>query len=253
LRFAERLEKFWRNLVLTIPSSEDLNGAVITCYPNVPMLALNHAADINVRENEAENLLAKVTEYFSSKSLLYACFRISPLTRPKSFVSLLESHDFERKTEDSVMTFKGKQVKQALNPEIKVKEISKSQMETYVKLLLEIFEMPTEWKKGLDKLFLESMRKGWRFYLAYAEKKPVGTCALVSLAKTGGIFNVGTLKEYRRRGIGTTLTVKALMDSITEGNELHTLQTENGGNAEKLYRKIGFKIDHTASFFVKNF
>lgn len=71
--------------------------------------------------------------------------------------------------------------------------------------------------------------------------------------KTGGIFSVGTLKEYRRRGVGTTLTVHAVMDSIDEGNNLHTLQTAEGGYAERLYKKIGFVIDHTTSYFVKKF
>jgi ribosomal protein S18 acetylase RimI-like enzyme len=61
------------------------------------------------------------------------------------------------------------------------------------------------------------------------------------------------LKEYRRRGIGTTLTSHAIMNSINEGNNLHTLQADKGGYAERLYEKIGFEIDHTASYFLKGF
>jgi ribosomal protein S18 acetylase RimI-like enzyme len=74
---------------------------------------------------------------------------------------------------------------------------------------------------------------------------------LFSLERSGGIFNVGTLKEYRRRGVGTTLTLTAVSDSINEGNGLHTLQTTKGGNAERLYREIGFVTDHTISWFAK--
>jgi hypothetical protein len=50
--------------------------------------------------------------------------------------------------------------------------------------------------------------------MAFAEGKPIGTTTLFSLKKTGGIFNVGTLKEYRKHGVGTTLTVKAVLDSV---------------------------------------
>ena len=217
------------------------------------MLVLNHAADINVNEDEAENLLNRVTEHFLSRDFPFVCFRISPLARPRSFTSLLEDHGFERKEEESVMVFEGKQVEDKLNPEVKVREISESEIDVHSKLLLTIFEMPIEWKKGWDKLALDGIRKGWKFYLAYTEGKPVGTCALFSLMKTGGIFSVGTLKEYRRRGIGTTLTVNAVMDSINEGNDLHTLQAAKGGYAERLYKKIGFEIDHTISHFVKKF
>ena len=251
LRSVDRLEQFWRNLVLTVPLAMDIDGAVVACYPEVPIYPVNHAADINVKEDEAENLLNKVTEYFTSRGSSYACFRISPLTRPKGFNQFLEENGFERKSEESVMVFKGKQVEDKLNPEIKVREISEGEIDVWNKIFVKSFGIPNEWKEGFDKLIRMFVRKGWKCYLAYFKRKPVGTCTLFSLIKTGGIFNVGTLKEHRRRGIGTTLTVHALMDSMDGGNDLHTLQTEKGGNAERLYKKIGFEIDHTISYFVK--
>jgi predicted GNAT family acetyltransferase len=70
--------------------------------------------------------------------------------------------------------------------------------------------------------------------------------------KTGGVFNVGTLRAYRRRGIGTALTAHAVMDSIKEGNTFHVLYTEKQGNPERVYRKIGFRTDHTVVWFVKH-
>ena len=251
LRSIERLEKFWHNLILAFPSATDLKGAVVIYYPEVPFFVFNHAADINVNEDEAENLLNRVTEYFKSRGSPFVCFRISPLTRPRSFASLLERYEFEKKHEDSVMVFKGEDLADKLNPKVKVKEISESEIDVYNEFLIASFEMPVEWKKGWDKFILEFMRKGGKCYLAYMGGRPVGTSAVLSLGKTGGIFNVGTLKEYRRRGIGTTLTVHALIDSIKEGNTLHTLQTDKGGDAERLYENIGFEIDHTVSWFVK--
>jgi len=253
LRSVERLEKFWRNLVLAFPFTTDLKGAVVTYYPEVPFFLLNHAADINVNEGKAEDLLNRVTEYFKVRGFPFVCFRISPLTRPRSFASLLESHGFERKVEHSIMVFKGEGLENKLNPDVKVKEISESEIDLYNKLLSTSFEMPVEWKRGWDKFILECIKKGAKGYLAYMDGRPVGTSAMWSLEKTGGIFNVGTLKEHRRQGIGTTLTVHALIDSIKEGNTLHTLQTDKGGDAERLYRKIGFEIDLTISWFIKKF
>ena len=253
LERVERLEEFWHNLVLTVPLAKDVSGAVVACYPELPILPFNHAADINVNESEAENLLKRVIKHFSSRGSPFVCFRISPLTRPRTFNSFLENHGFEKKGEESVMVFQGKQIEEKLNLDIKVKEISETEIDIYNKLLLTIFEMPIEWKSGLDKLILEWMRIGAKCYLAYVKGKPVGTNFLFSSTKTGGIFNVGTTKEYRRRGIGTTLTLHAVSDSIKEGNNIHTLQTEKGGNAERLYRNIGFEVDHTVSYFVKKF
>jgi GNAT superfamily N-acetyltransferase len=249
----ERLEMFWHNLASTLPGATKIKGALVAHFPEIPIHITNHATHINVKEDEATNLIKRVTQYFSSRNFPYTCFRISPLTRPKSFSSLLKEHGFKKKADDSIMIFKGSQLEKKLNPEAKVKEISKREIDLYDKLLISSFEMPKEWKQGWDRLFLQLMQQGMKFYVAYVDKKPVGTSALLSIEKTGGIFNVGTLREYRRRGIGTTLTVHALLDSVEEGNNLHTLQTEAGSAAERLYKNIGFTIDHIVSFFTKEF
>jgi len=255
LKNVERLEKFWRNLVLTIPSAIDIGGAVVIHCPEMPLHLFNNATNIHINEAEAENLINRVINYFSSKGFRFACFRISPLTYPRSFTSLLEHHGFKRKLEyeQSVMVFQGKSLEEKKNPSVNVKGISENEIDVFDRVLFTSFEMPIEWKGGFDKIILELMRKGAKHYLAYVEEKPVGTVTLFSLMKTGGIFNVGTLKEYRRKGVGTTLTVHAILDSIDEGNNLHTLQTEKGGYAERLYQKMGFEIDHTISYFVKEF
>lgn len=251
LKIIERHEQFWHKFVLTIPFAEEVKGAVLTCYPELPAFHFNHAASINVKDEETDHLLKMVTKYFQARGSIDVCFRTSPITRPRTFISFLENNGFERKLEESVMVFKGKHLKDKLNPEIKIEEISEREIDVYAELFLTNFEMPTEWKKGIKRLALNWIQQGWKCYLAYSKEKPVGTCLLSSLGRTGGIFNVGTLKEYRRQGIGTTLTVRAIMDSIDEGNSLHTLETDKGGNAERLYEKIGFESDHTISYFAR--
>jgi ribosomal protein S18 acetylase RimI-like enzyme len=242
-------------MVLALPWATEVNGAVVIYCPEMPVPLFNNATSVNVNKDEAESLLGTVVNFFSSRKFPFACFRVSPLTHPKSFPSLLEHHGFERKPEheQSIMVFKETTLEDKLNPAVKVKEIPEDELDLFDRLLITSFEMPSEWKKMFDKFQLELMRKGAKNYLAYVEEKPVATTTLFSLTKTGGIFNVGTLKECRRRGIGTTLVAHALMDSIDEGNNLHTLQTTKGGNAERLYKKIGFEIDHTISYFVKKF
>ena len=69
--------------------------------------------------------------------------------------------------------------------------------------------------------------------------------------KTGSIHGVGTLEESRRRGIGTTLTLHAIMDSINEGHDLHTLQTEKGGYVERFYKEMGFTTEYMVSWYIK--
>ncbi len=249
----QRLERFWHNLVCEqkLTSGTEVDGAVIAWWPDIPSFRLNHAAGIDVSEEESGRLLNQVTEYFMSREIPAFGFRISPLTRPRSFVSLLENHGFKREDEDSVMVFKGEQPSDRPDSGVDVREIEEDQIDLFSELSVTAYEMPVEWTHGFSKMFLQRMRRGGRHYLAYIDGVPAGTCALLSSMKTGGIFSVGTLKGHRGRGIATAMTLRAVRDSLDEGNTLHTLQTEKGGYPERLYRRIGFETDHTVAFFAK--
>jgi len=245
-----RLEQFWHDFVKVLPDTVKLEGATVAHFLQMPVTLFNHVTNVNVAVNRAEVFLGTVINHFSSTGLPFACFRVSPLTRP-SFVSLLERHGFEKEMEQSIMVFDGKPSENRVNSNVKINEVGKDEIDVFERLIFTSFEMPSEWKGALDKLLACFIRKGMRNYLAYADRQPVGTISLFSARKTGCILNVSTPKEYRRRGIGTELTMHALSDSLKEGNDLHTLQADKGGDAERLYRKIGFKVDHTVSFFVK--
>jgi GNAT superfamily N-acetyltransferase len=251
LRIDERLERFWHDFVLTIPFAREVSGAVVTCYPELPMFHFNHAATVSVGDDEVERLLTGITKFFQSRGCPYICFRTSPITRPQTFTSLLEENGFEKKLEESVMVFNGEQLDNKLKSDVRIEEISERKIDVYTELFLTNFDMSKEWKKGFNRLALNWIQQGWKCYLAYVKERPVGTCLLSSLSRTGGIFNLSTLMEYRRRGIGTALTLRALMDSIDEENDLHILETEKRGNAERLYKKIGFETIHSISYFVK--
>ena len=247
----ERLERYWHEVLLAFPQTKDVKGAVFACYPEFPISMFNHVADMNIDEDEVEGLLTKASRYFQTRGISFVSLRTTPLTYPKTLGHFLESHNFEKKGESSIMVFKEGRLEDKLSSGVKIGEISESEIDVGSKLAMTVFDFPIEWEKEFNKFQLDWMQKGGRFFVGYVDGKPVGTSFLFSFMKTGGIFTVGTLEEYRKRGIGTTLTVHALMESIKEGNDLHTLQTAKGGNAERLYKKVGFEVDHIASWYVK--
>lgn len=246
----DRLEQFWHDFVRALRDTVKLEGTTVAHFLQMPVTLFNHVTNFNIAENKSEDFLKSVVNHFSSTGLPFACFRVSPLT-PLSFVSLLERHGFEKESEQSIMVFEGKPSENRVNSNVTINEIGEDETEVFNKLIITNFQMPSEWKRAVDKLLADFTRKGARNYLAYADGQPVGTISLFSKYKTGCILNVSTLKEYRGRGIGTELTMHVLSDSIEEGNDLQTLQADEGGEAERLYRKIGFKVDHTVSFLVK--
>ena len=71
--------------------------------------------------------------------------------------------------------------------------------------------------------------------------KTVGTATVVNNKSKALIYNITTLKEYKRKGV-----CKQIMSNmINELNNLNIkevwLQTEKGYYPEEVYRKIGFK------------
>jgi hypothetical protein len=109
----ERLEQFWHSLVLTVPWSTDIDGAIVIHCPEMPVPLFNNATRINVKEDEAENLLNRVLNYFSSRRFSICVLSNFP-TNSSEVVHLvfLRHHGFERKmNKQSVMVFKGKRWK----------------------------------------------------------------------------------------------------------------------------------------------
>ncbi|GIJ48397.1 acetyltransferase [Virgisporangium aliadipatigenens] len=67
----------------------------------------------------------------------------------------------------------------------------------------------------------------------------VGACLLSLRTDVGGLYNIATAREHRRRGIATTLVLEALRITRESGRRLATLQA--GSEGEPVYRRVGFE------------
>lgn len=79
------------------------------------------------------------------------------------------------------------------------------------------------------------------FYIAKHNNQGVGITMSLVKGDMALISSVGTIKEYRNKGICTTLMNRVLNDLKKENVKLVFLQTEEGFAPEKLYKKMGFK------------
>jgi GNAT superfamily N-acetyltransferase len=79
----------------------------------------------------------------------------------------------------------------------------------------------------------------FRHYLARADGRPVATCSLFLGAGVAGIYDVSTLVEHRRRGIGAAITRHAMEDARHAGCQVAILHASALGAG--MYRSLGFE------------
>lgn len=114
-------------------------------------------------------------------------------------------------------------------------EIKIGNLEIFHNLLATIFHLDEVVKKGFAKL-LENVEA--ENYLIYHDRQPAGIGTLVSNGKIGGIFNIGTLPEFQRKGCGRAMMQFLMKRASILGIEKLILLSSP--LAEKLYLELGF-------------
>jgi ribosomal protein S18 acetylase RimI-like enzyme len=76
-------------------------------------------------------------------------------------------------------------------------------------------------------------------YLGLVDGKPAATSLRSTTGSTAGIYFVGTIAEFRRRGFGEAMTWRAAIDGRKEGCTMSCLEASEMGRS--VYEKMGYK------------
>lgn len=114
----------------------------------------------------------------------------------------------------------------------------------------EITAIAFEFSEALQEKYsaLLDQTKG-EFYLTYFDGIPVTTGYLLMKGDIGGIFNIGTLPEYERRGCASSM-MKHLQCRAHELG-LKKLVLLSAPNSVKLYENLGFKNVLTIDIYAR--
>jgi GNAT superfamily N-acetyltransferase len=108
---------------------------------------------------------------------------------------------------------------------------------TYNEIMAEAFEMPVQMMNDLiGPSLLTSHVRG---YLGHVDGRPVATSALIASDGVAGVYNVSTLPEYRKRGLGEAMTWHAVREGVKAGCRIGSLQASAMG--QPVYARMGFR------------
>ncbi len=78
-----------------------------------------------------------------------------------------------------------------------------------------------------------------KHYIGYYNGEAVG-CASVHIGeKYAGLYNVGVLPKYRKKGIGAVLSLHAINEADKIGVDKIFFQTQPGGSVQRFYESLG--------------
>jgi len=101
------------------------------------------------------------------------------------------------------------------------------------------FGMPEFVAEAFHEVMTHVAPNTFRAYLGWLEGKPVATSLLTLAAGCAGIYNVSTIPQARRKGIGALMTALPLQDARAEGYTVGILHASEMGVG--VYRSLGFQ------------
>jgi ribosomal protein S18 acetylase RimI-like enzyme len=244
----EFLERDWTLLpndyTPNIMKSDEMFGF----YSGVPHPTMNQVWCLRFGEHDIENRVEDILRFFRTRNtphmwwfgessspstvegfLLEKGLVKSPWDFPAMAIGLEDFSD-----NSSKMSLKGVTIKRVETEE----DLSK-----WLDVAGKVYNYPESFLSALRSVYQYKMRDGnfsmVQQFLALQGNEPIAISALYLANGVAGIYFVGTIDEYQGSGIGTAITLQAMIESKELGYKICILASSESGL--NLYRRIGFK------------
>lgn len=219
--------------------------------PTMSRVALLAARD----ERGLDAVLADAGRFFEERRVPWSV-QVTPFARPVGIERLLEARGFALALELSVMTLSP--LAEAAAPRadserasVRVREVREEDVARFTALTVDAFRMPARFQTPLLEVNQSWMRAGARAFFAMEGGEPIGTALLAPGRDVTGVYNVATLRPWRRRGVARQLMAHLTRLHSESGRKWLTLQVATGSPAEALYKNLGFEARYAWRLFAR--
>lgn len=224
---------------------------MVLTLSDIPFPFFNNVFGAKFQADDADDAIDGVlTRVRTSK--LPILWWTGPSSRPHDLGAKLEGKGFSHLYEAAGMAvdLSGLGAGPETPPELSVQEVrTPVSLRSWAKITTSVFEFPdfatAPWFDMHATLGFDGT---YRHYLAHLRGVPVAAASMFLGAGVAGISNVATLPNHRRRGIGSAITLEALLDARRAEYRIGVLFASEMGRS--LYEKLGFATYCTASCYL---
>jgi ribosomal protein S18 acetylase RimI-like enzyme len=195
---------------------------------------------------DVEKTIEDTKAFFVSKGNEGIMWFTHPLDKPENLGELLIEHGFSKGGSSPLMSMDLKKLGDM--PEIPGLEIQPVSTFDGMRTFYDIFRRTLKaFERIADDFFLIDCDCGFntslprRYFIGSLDGVPASISGILLGSEVAGVYNVGTLPEFRRRGLGTALTLACLHESRDEGYNVGVLQSSQIGF--NVYKRMGFNLD----------
>ncbi|HSP17169.1 MAG TPA: GNAT family N-acetyltransferase [Thermoanaerobaculia bacterium] len=176
------------------------------------------------------------------------CIKVTPSSKPADLATRLESRGWRVGLSLTHMVFDGRDGRRSADITVRLCRTDED-IAIFSDVQSRGFGAP-EWVHWVHKINLINSRDpDQHFYLAERNGRPAGVCLLLTASLVGGLYAVATLPEERGHGVAAALLARAIEHSVHSGNRVTVLNTATGGDAERVFVRLGFQAVFDSRFY----
>ncbi|MBX3080741.1 MAG: GNAT family N-acetyltransferase [Anaerolineae bacterium] len=239
------IEDFYRRIYWHADESTTMEGNGYTLsYSGIPwMHSINHlwmhqATPLN------DQLLKLTTQFFKRFNAEYSLVYTEAERSATSF--WLADRLYLERASTPIYGLQGLPRPEFLNRDVRIIRACALHQEELISMLNRTFFMGTEASRTVvrEQHFADPTI---RHYLAYVDEE-AAACATVMLHDgIAGVWNVGTLRQFRKQGIASAILMRGLVEAAADGCSNSVLMASPMGKT--LYEEMGYQFIANTRFF----
>ncbi len=224
---------YWQGPGAVTQSTPDytLSYSGVTWLHSINQLWLHHPETLD------DDLLALAHHFFTRHRAEYSVVVME--SQPPRLVPWLAERRYTERFTSPIYALHGLPRPFNIHREVRVVRACAEQQHELLEVLYGVFFMGPEIARRIvrPEHFVDP---SIRHYLAYVGREPAACATIMLDAHIAGVWNVGTLRHYRKQGIAAALLMYALIEAATDGCPDSVLVASPMGRP--LYEEMGYQL-----------